>query len=75
MHELTIAGVKDPLGFKKLVWSMKRATAAGGGQVYAAPSLGMMERGFGNDDTNQILKDIRNELKELNSNLKNKIEE
>ena len=73
MHELTIAGLKDPLGFKKLVWSMKRATAAGGGQVYAAPSLGMMDRGFGNDDTNQILKDIRNELKELNSNLKNKI--
>lgn len=53
---------------------MKRATAAGGGgKVYAAPNLGMMERGFGNDDTNQILKDIRNELKELNSNLKNKI--
>ena len=31
----------------------------------------MIERGFGNDDTNQILKDIRSELKEMNSNLKN----
>lgn len=74
LHELTVAGLKDPLGFKKLVWSMKRTTAAGGGgQVFAAPSLGMMERGFGNDDTNQILKDIRNELRDLNSNLTNKI--
>ena len=76
MHELSLAGLKDPLEFKKLVWSMKRASALGGGQVaspsIAAPiSLGMIERGFGNDDTNQILKDIRSELKEMNSNLKN----
>ena len=38
MHELSLAGLKDPLEFKKLVWSMKRASALGGGQV-ASPSI------------------------------------
>lgn len=75
MHELSLVGLKDPMGFKKLVWSMKRMTT--GGQIgYSTPdsapiSLAMMGRGFSNDDTNAILKDIRSELKEMNANLKN----
>ncbi len=74
MYELVLVGLKDPHGFKKLVWAMKRMTAGGQmGLSISAPqlSLGVMDRGFGNEDTNAILRDIRKELKELNANMMN----
>ena len=76
--ELTLAGLKDPDGLKKLVWAMKRVTAGGqmGPSIKSAPLLyaGVMDRGFGNNDTNAILCDIQEELKVLNANMKNFIE-
>lgn len=74
MPELTLAGLKDPHGLKKLVWAMKRVTAGGQmGPSISAPLLSdsVMDRGFGNEDTNAILCDIRKELKVLNANMKN----
>ena len=74
MPELTLAGLKDPHGLKKLVWAMKRVTAGGQmGPSISAPllSASVMDRGFGNEDTNAILCDIRKELKVLNANMKN----
>ena len=32
-HELSLAGLKEPLKFKQLVWAMKRANAKGGGSI------------------------------------------
>jgi hypothetical protein len=61
MYKLELAGLKDPHGFKKLVWAMKRMTAGGQmGLSISAPqlSVGVMDRGFGNEDTNTILCDI-----------------
>lgn len=52
---------------------MKRAqgyTGKGSGSAAAALT---MDRGFGNDETNSILREIRSELKQLNANLKTPI--
>jgi hypothetical protein len=62
MPKLTLAGLKDPHRFKKLVWAMKRVTA--GGQMGPSISVPLLsatnvkDRGFGNEDTNAILCDI-----------------
>ena len=72
-HELALAGLKEPDKFKKLVWAMKRAqgyTGKGSGSAAAALT---MDRGFSNDETNSILREIRTELRQLNANLKTPI--
>jgi len=78
-HELSLAGLKEPQKFKKLVWAMKRANAQGGQGPnqssaplsFAPPAHSAMDRGFSNEETNAILRDIRSELIELNANMKN----
>lgn len=77
-HELSLAGLKEPQKFKKLVWAMKRASAQGHNNQsaparlsFAPPAHSAMDRGFSNEETNAILRDIRSELIELNANLKN----
>ncbi len=75
-HELALAGLKEPQKFKQLVWAMKRASAKGQNQLsaqpsFAAPLQSTIDRGFGNEETNAILRDIRSELVELNANMKN----
>jgi hypothetical protein len=75
-HELVLAGLKEPKKFKQLVWAMKRAQAQSGqgtGSSFgmSSPGLSMsMNRGFGNEETNSILREIHSELKELNASLK-----
>ena len=83
-HELSLAGLKEPLKFKQLVWAMKRENAKGGSiptiskqqSTFAtsspvALSSEVMDRGMSNEETNAILREIRSELKELNVNIKN----
>eukprot|EP00984_Skeletonema_dohrnii_P025974 scaffold15219_cov119-Skeletonema_dohrnii-CCMP3373.AAC.3 len=76
-HELSLAGLKEPLKFKQLVWAMKRAANAKGPMQssaplsFAPPLQSAMDRGFSNEETNAILRDIRSELIELNANFKN----
>eukprot|EP00985_Skeletonema_marinoi_P009641 scaffold4491_cov130-Skeletonema_marinoi.AAC.5 len=77
-HELSLAGLKEPQKFKQLVWAMKRAASAKGGPMqssaplsFAPPLQSAMDRGFSNEETNAILRDIRSELIELNANFKN----
>ncbi|KAL9181700.1 hypothetical protein ACHAXT_012043 [Thalassiosira profunda] len=75
-HELTLAGLKEADKFKQLVWAMKRAGAKGQAVATAptvAPPAMAMDRGGeggGNEETNEILRDIRRELVELNANIK-----
>ena len=58
--ELRIVGLKDPHGFKKLVWAMKRAAPSG---------YGMNDRGDGTEMAS-LLREIRDELKENNELLR-----
>lgn len=80
-HELSLAGLKQPNEMKALVWAMKRHQAGGGGAIMAqqqiptssgeAPSMmAAMDRGDG--ETNEILREIRDELRELNTHLREK---
>lgn len=77
-HELALAGLREPHKFKKLVWAMKRANATGqavplvspGANVSVPPSFNTMDRGMSNEETIAILRDIRTELVELNTNIK-----
>lgn len=78
VKELRIAGLKDPQGFKKLVWAMKRVQNHGNGALPAthpptgAPSaFDMVERqieqgsgnSMSNEDVASLLRDIRDELR------------
>jgi hypothetical protein len=68
---------------KKLVWAMKRHHAQGGGKVGTLPSksapyttsapaaTSAMDRGD-SYETNAILREIRDELRQMNSNLQSK---
>ena len=67
MHELVLSGLKEPLKFKKLIWAMKRAHVS---VPDSAPEAEVMDREVKNEDTNTILRDIRNELHELNAHKK-----
>mmetsp|Transcript_24452 Transcript_24452/g.59004 ORF Transcript_24452/g.59004 Transcript_24452/m.59004 type:complete len:263 (-) Transcript_24452:223-1011(-) len=75
-HELSLAGLKEPQKFKRLVWAMKRASSKGENQAlvpppsFAAPIQSAMDRGLSNEETNSILRDIRSELIEMNANMK-----
>ncbi len=76
-HELSLAGLKEPQLFKKLVWAMKRANnnnPSAPARLSFAPTQSDMDRGFSNEETNAILRDIRSELIELNANLKNSMD-
>mmetsp|Transcript_58369 Transcript_58369/g.68168 ORF Transcript_58369/g.68168 Transcript_58369/m.68168 type:complete len:297 (-) Transcript_58369:213-1103(-) len=76
MKELSIAGLKNPVGFKKLVWAMKRVTAQGSGG--GSMSSGVIDRGNygggGVDSTGEsvttLLKEIRDEMKVNNALLR-----
>ena len=78
-HELVLQGLKNPDGFKKLVWAMKRRYHAGGPQATvftAEPSMAsppkemnMARDDFTKEDTNAILREIQKELKNVNKNL------
>lgn len=73
-HELVLKGLKDPYGFKKLVWAMKRSN----GETYRATVAAaqqqsgvfapVMSRGRGNDAADEclplIMTEIRDELRE-----------
>lgn len=67
--ELRIAGLKDPNGFKKLVWAMKRAQGSSSAAAIGAPSaLSMLARDDQSGDANvaSLLRDIRDELRQNN---------
>jgi len=70
-HELTLTGLKDPYGFKKLVWAMKRSN----GNTYAAERASfapggekMIRSDYGASDGDGnlplIMSEIRDELRE-----------
>merc|ERR1712013_23076 len=67
-HELVLRGLKDPYGFKKLVWAMKRSN----GETYRAtvqsqsgPVASVMSRGGdGDENLPLIMTEIRDELRE-----------
>jgi hypothetical protein len=81
-HELAIIGLKEANAFKKLVWAMKRRhtmtnrisddTGRGGfmeslSSTYVAPHL---DKGDSDSSVKNLLRDIRNELRENNQLLK-----
>lgn len=85
LRELKIAGLKDPHGFKKLVWAMKRAqanhTVSGAGGAGAnslklnsgvPQALEMLDRkgDTTNEDVSMLLREIRDELRQHNTLLK-----
>jgi len=67
-HELVLRGLKDPYGFKKLVWAMKRSN----GETYRATVqsqsglvASVMSRGVdGDENLPLIMTEIRDELRE-----------
>lgn len=73
-HELTLKGLQDPYGFKKLVWAMKRsngttmhaaARAAGappGGQTMMRSGVGVSSDDYGTLPL--LMSEIRDELRE-----------
>lgn len=78
--ELKITGLKDPVGFKKLVWAMKRHNAANGGHGLGQQPImaESMHRGDGGSEAGHrpshgqegesislLLREIRDELREL----------
>ncbi|CAB9512444.1 expressed unknown protein [Seminavis robusta] len=85
-HELSLSGLEKPLELKNLAWAMKRAQAGGGtygsGGAAAtpqqhqqqsfpqAPAGGTMNDRGDSSETNALLKDIRQELRELNKQLR-----
>jgi len=77
-HELTLRGLKDPHGFKKLVWAMKRSAGnPAGAALQSAPRAETMVRGDGADAETVplILKEIRDELREQTKLLKERAAE
>lgn len=73
-HELKLAGLKDPHSFKKLVWAMKRSQQQG----IRAPTMnafmtdrGAVAAGGNNEDVALLLREIRDELRQNNSLLRN----
>jgi len=77
--ELKITGLTDPVGFKKLVWAMKRYCAASNGGLGQQPVMAeSMHRDAGNsngkadqpshqegESISLLLREIRDELREL----------
>jgi len=74
-HEVVLEGLRFPIDFKQAVWSMKRGEfpaasnvplgpTAAAPRVATAPAQASM--------TNELLTEIRNELRELNSHLRTK---
>jgi len=77
--ELKISGLVDPVGFKKLVWAMKRYCAASNGGLGQQPVMAeSMHRDAGNsngkadqpshqegESISLLLREIRDELREL----------
>ena len=79
--ELKITGLQDPVGFKKLVWAMKRYCAASNGGLGQQPVMAeSMHRDAGNSNSKAdqrshqegesesvslLLREIRDELREL----------
>lgn len=75
VRELKIAGLKDPHGFKKLVWAMKRAQGGVGNNhgdklTRVPQALEMLERKGENHDVSMLLREIRDELRQHNTLLK-----
>lgn len=77
-HELSISGLKNPLGFKRLVWAMKRAYHP---VVARLPSaMEIVTQGLENakgqdvsthqDDVATLLREIRDELRQNNEALR-----
>jgi hypothetical protein len=63
-HALTIKGLKDPASFRKLVWAMKRSNSAIA-LNHAMPEAAAMVRGNDTEAVASLLRDIRDELREL----------
>merc|ERR1712194_583327 len=68
-HELSLVGLKHPREFKEAVWAMKRAQKGSGGSF--APAQHQMTQNS-SGETAQILKDIRDDLREMKELLKTK---
>mmetsp|Transcript_24195 Transcript_24195/g.69370 ORF Transcript_24195/g.69370 Transcript_24195/m.69370 type:complete len:259 (+) Transcript_24195:84-860(+) len=74
-HELVLEGLHYPHEFKQAVWSIKRGEFPIGSDVPMAPSAGRQQPLSAPAQasmTNTLLTEIRDELKELNANLKGK---
>jgi len=78
-HELVLAGLKDPFGFKKLVWAMKRAQHQQQQRqgpsnaldvMRTMPALAENNNAGGSDDIAGLLREIRDELRVNNETLK-----
>ena len=74
-HELKLSGLKDPIGFKRLVWAMKRhnragadagtGTGTGTGSGVAAQAMDRGGMGGEPESVALLLREIRDELREL----------
>mmetsp|Transcript_25160 Transcript_25160/g.37181 ORF Transcript_25160/g.37181 Transcript_25160/m.37181 type:complete len:307 (+) Transcript_25160:92-1012(+) len=66
IKELRLAGLKNPHGFKKLVWAMKRSQGNGFPQVPASLEMARGVKTSNEPDVTSILLQIRDELRTHN---------
>lgn len=76
-HELQLDGLKNAIEFKQAVWAMKRGQVPASASVplnsamaMSAPIQGRMNTG--RDEELQLLREIRDEVRELNTHLRSK---
>jgi len=72
-HELSLTGLKNANDFKQAVWSMKRGQAPAGASVpLPSASNQMMAAPAQEQMSTELLREIRDEMRELNSHLRTK---